>query len=171
MESTSLNQSNCRHCSAFVQLDERFCAECGYPENGTDKERSHFIAKKVMNKRKGDLENKRIKSGRNLLFILSALIFLIGTFTAYMANGDLSIFVENTILALIYFGLGLWSSKKPFISLLLALLLYLTITLINAIVDPSTLIRGIIFKGIVIAFLGKALYAAFEQKKNDPPAS
>lgn len=165
MESPSLNQTNCKHCSAVVQFNERFCADCGYPENGNDKERSHFIAKKVMHNRKGAVETKRIKSGRNVLFVLSAMIFLIGIFAAYMANGDLSIFVENTILALIYLGLGIWSSKKPFISLLLALLLFLTTTLINAIIDPSTLVRGIIFKIIIIAFLGKALYAAFEQRK------
>jgi hypothetical protein len=70
-------------------------------------------------------------------------------------------------VALIYLALAFWSDKKPFIALLSGLLLYLTLIIISAVFDPISLVKGFIWKIIIISYLGKGLYSAFYSQKND----
>jgi len=52
-------------------------------------------------------------------------------------------------------------------ALLLGLFLYLTTIIISAVIEPTTLIRGILWKIIIIAYLGKGIYSA-SSLKNEP---
>jgi hypothetical protein len=69
------------------------------------------------------------------------------------------------IIFLIFLGLGFWSQSKPQVAILLGLLVYLSLIILSAIIDPSTLARGVIVKVVIIIFLGKGLNSARELKK------
>ena len=85
----------------------------------------------------------------------------------FFSLDSIGILITNGILSIIYLVLGSYTSKKPLMAILLGLLLYLTTIIISAIFDPSTLIRGIIWKILIIGYLGKGVYSASSIKKQE----
>ncbi|WP_340067189.1 zinc ribbon domain-containing protein [Ascidiimonas aurantiaca] len=167
MENHPENTISCSKCNAPVEADDHYCSECGYPERGTDNEKSRFIAAHILTRNQRRENKKSIRSGGNTLFFLAGLMFLAGIYTAYIQHGNLDVFITNSVLAIIYLGLALWIKHRPFMALLLALLLFLTVIFIAAVADPTSLSRGVIFKVVIVFFLGKALYSSREYRKSN----
>ena len=107
---------------------------------------------------------KKINSARNTLYVMAAINFVFGLYF-FFTNQDIATLVASMILSIIYLLLAYWSSQKPLMALLLGLLLYLTTIIISAIVDPVTIIQGILWKIVIIAYLGKGIYSASSIKK------
>lgn len=161
------SESNCTFCKKEMKpADAIFCNHCGHPENGTDKQRAQFFGKRAMQKNKNIDAVDKIQSARNTLFILSGVIALFG-FVGYSSHGDVIALGVDLILAIIYLTLAFWSEKNPMMALLLALLLYITTVSIIAIIEPATLIQGIIWKILIISYLGKGMYSASQVKQID----
>jgi len=158
--------SHCSQCEAQINPNQVFCSICGFPEQGSDSEKSKFHANRVMKKRKVDDANKRIKSARNGLFVVSALSFVGGLFY-FFAYDDMGALVVSAILSLIYLGLGYWAQEKPLVALVLGLTVYITTIALSSIIDPSTLFKGIIIKMVIIYYLVKGVNSALELKKAD----
>ena len=74
------------------------------------------------------------------------------------------IFVVNYGLAAVMIGLWFWARSAPFPALLTALCVYLAVLVLNALVDPSTIMSGLFLKIIVISALGLGLKAAAGQR-------
>jgi hypothetical protein len=159
-ENQSTNENSCSFCKKeMTPPDAVFCNHCGHPENGTDQQRAQFFAKRAVNKTKHIDADKKIKSARNTLFILSGILGVFGFFL-YFSTNDIVTLGANLLISFIYLALGFWSKEKPMIALLVGLLLYVTLVVISAIVDPTSLYRGILWKILIITFLGKGLYSA-----------
>ena len=73
--------------------------------------------------------------------------------------------VVNISLSVIYFGLWFWAKKNAYAASLVALLLFLTVIVISAVYEPSTLYQGIIIKILFIAALAKAVSAGREERR------
>jgi hypothetical protein len=58
--------------------------------------------------------------------------------------------------------LAFLSKKKPFAALLTALILYVTVIILGAFVQPTSLFSGIVIKVLVIAYLVKGTKGAYE---------
>lgn len=153
----------CSLCETSLGDGSVFCSNCGYPERGTEKEKAVYHASKVMKKNKHFDAEKKIKSARNTLYVMGGFFFLYSMFYYFNGN-DLAVLTTNLILAISYFVLGYWSIKKPLAALLLGLLLYSTVVIISAIVEPASLISGILWKVLIIAYLGKGIYSALGLK-------
>jgi len=95
---------------------------------------------------------------------MAGLNFLMGIFI-FSSSQDIPTLVASTILCIMYLLLAFWSSKKPLMALLLGLLLYLTTIIISAIVDPATIVKGLLIKIFIIAYLGKGIYSASSLNK------
>jgi hypothetical protein len=65
-----------------------------------------------------------------------------------------------SVLALAFFGLWAWGRTSPLPALCWALGLFLTFHLLDAVIDPMSLARGVILKVIVIAGLLTAIIRA-----------
>lgn len=165
MENTlTQEQLVCSFCKIEIKKDVVYCPNCGHPENGTDKERAQFFAKRAMQKNKNIDAGQKIKSARNTLFVLSGLVIVFG-FVMYSSSGSTIELAMNFFVAFIYLALAFWSEKKPFIALLVGLLLYITLIAVSAIIEPLSLVKGFIWKIIIISYLGKGLYSANELRK------
>jgi hypothetical protein len=165
MEETLQPQATtCSKCDSIIEIENIFCSNCGYPEHGTEKDIAVFHANKAMERNKNMDAGKKIKSARNTLYVMAGVTFVFGVFL-FFQDYDSAVLITNVILSLIYLVLGYWSMKKPVMALLLGLLLYLTTIIISAVFEPTTLVRGILWKVIIIAFLGKGLYSALSIKK------
>ena len=68
-------------------------------------------------------------------------------------------------LSAIYFGLWIWGKKAPFAALLTALIIFVTVHLLDAVFEPTNLVRGIIVKVAVIVGLSTALKKAYTKKR------
>ncbi|WP_028889088.1 hypothetical protein [Tenacibaculum ovolyticum] len=160
------NNFLCNFCKESIEESIAYCSNCGHPKNGTSKEIAQFFAKRAMQKSKNIDSDKKIKSAKNTLFVLCGIMVVFGLFSYYTTNDILELSIV-LFVALIYLLLAFWSDKKPFIALLSGLLLYLTLIIISAVFDPISLVKGFIWKIIIISYLGKGLYSAFYSRKND----
>lgn len=73
--------------------------------------------------------------------------------------------VTNLGLAVIYLGLWFWAKRQPFTASVVALLLFLTVIIISAVIDPKTLAQGILVKILFIAALAKAISAGSAERR------
>lgn len=65
----------------------------------------------------------------------------------------------NLALSLVYFGLWYWARQNPYMAALLALLLFVGVHAVSAIVEPSSLAQGILIKVLFVAALTRAVMA------------
>lgn len=98
--------------------------------------------------------DKHIKNARIILFIIAALQ-LIGVFTS-MSLPDPARWISIAVFVFfggIFVGLALWTHRKPYTALLVALIVYISLLVLDAIFDPSTIYKGIVLKIIIIVML------------------
>ena len=113
--------------------------------------------------------DKHIKQARNAIFAVAIIItisVLILAFNNSMYNeylwADLliyGIFIVGFVL------LGFWTKKKPYYAIVAALVLYAVFIALNAILDITTLYKGIIVKIIIIVLLIKGINDAKEAQE------
>jgi len=113
--------------------------------------------------------DKHIKQARNAIFAV-AIIITISVLILAFSN---SAYNEYLWLDLVVYGifvsgfvlLGLWTKKKPYYAIVGALILYAIFIAMNAILDISTLYKGIIIKIIIIVLLVKGINDAKEAQE------
>ena len=168
MEEENIIESNfCSFCKESIESESVFCLNCGYPENGTEKDVAQFYGRRAMQKNKNIDAEEKIKSARTTLYVIAGATLVFGLIF-YFSNKDLFTLATNFVVFFIYLLLASWSTKKPLMALLLGLLLYLTTIILSAIVDPSSLVRGVLWKVIIIFYLGKGIYSASSIKDVKP---
>ena len=155
----------CTHCLKEVPESNTFCEHCGYPQHGSASEKSKFHADRVMSYSKSKEAPKLIRKARNTLLVIAGISFLSGAYY-YLTQDDLGTFISALVLFAVYLTLGFWSQKRPLIALVLGLLVYLTTLVINGIVEPSTVYRGLIIKGIIVVFLAKGINSALHLRNS-----
>lgn len=172
MEETPLQPvevvTNCKCCNASVQENDQFCQSCGFPLKGTQEEQDNFIYNR--NYKHLELEglNKKIKSAGTTLYVLSGLFIVYGLIMFAVNSGNDSsspLLITNGILSIIFLLLGFWSKSKPVAAIISGLSLYALIQILNVIVEPTSILKGIIIKIAIIAYLIKGLQSAFEAEK------
>jgi hypothetical protein len=105
--------------------------------------------------------DKHIRQARNACFISAALLLLNAIILFSKYPFDFSIMWLDYLLWAIYIGgfifCGIWTSKKPYYAIIGALCVFGLFVIINAIIDPSTIIGGWIFKIAIVVTLIKGL--------------
>ena len=115
--------------------------------------------------------DKSIRNARTALFVVAGVQLLFGIIYG-LAQGNeeaMPIMIVAIVIAAIFFGLGMWTKSKPYTAILTGLILFIALHILEAVVDPASIVRGIILKVLVIVYLGKSLKdarEAQEMKKN-----
>lgn len=73
--------------------------------------------------------------------------------------------VVNTALAVIYFGLWIWAKRNVFAAALTALLIFITVVVVSALLEPASLLQGILIKILVVIGLSSAVSAGYRARK------
>ena len=71
----------------------------------------------------------------------------------------------NIGLSVVYFGLFFWAKRNALGATVVALLLFITVIVVNGVFDPKTIAQGFLVKIFFIAALAKAISAAQEERK------
>ena len=152
----------CRCCKTIVTNNDVFCPNCAYPLQGTDDEQSTFIGQFIARKNEQEEWKRQVSSATTTLIVVAILTIVGGAISA-MVNRELggeTIFIISLVLAAIYFFLAWWSKKNPFGAILTGLIIYVSLHLLYAFIDPTSIIKGIIIKVIVISYMIKGIVGA-----------
>lgn len=68
-------------------------------------------------------------------------------------------------IAAAFWGLYAWSRRSPMPAAIVGLVLYVTLLVVDAIYDPSTIVQGWLVKGFVIVALSQALVAGVKARR------
>lgn len=108
--------------------------------------------------------NKEINRGRYALFIIGVLYVITGFVESFVIDGhDILYGIIDWVVAAIFIGLGVLSYKKASLSLILGLSFYVLIVILLVIVDPSTLLKGILWEILIVALLVYGIRTALEE--------
>lgn len=161
MESTII----CPTCKSNYENQPQICTKCGFPFNGTEKEKSLFIGQQILKKGNVNDTKDRIKLARVILWIIGGLNILT-PFIFYNNNPAREVFIiTGLVLGLIFIGFGFLTFKKPFISILIPLIILILFYTIAAIAEPITLFQGIVWKVVFLSGLIYSLISIIQAEK------
>ena len=113
--------------------------------------------------------DKHIRQARNVIFIAAGvlvlnLVILIATAPAFYEFLWIDILIWGLFIAG-FVALGFWTKKKPYSAIIGAMILYGVFIILNAVLDVTTLYKGILIKVIIVVFLFKGLNDAREAQQ------
>lgn len=77
---------------------------------------------------------------------------------------SLRVWVIHGVLAASFIGLSFWARKAPLPAAITGLCIYLVLLVVNLIVDPATLLQGVVIKGLFIAAMVKTITSAMTER-------
>lgn len=154
----------CENCSSSAASDNVYCTSCGYPILGSQEEKSRYILRVSSRKRLLHDAKLKVKEARTAIFVLAGLTLVFGLIAEF-ASDDTATAIVSLVLCLFYLIMGVWSNKNAFGAILVSFIVYITLNILNAIVDPATLVQGIIIKIIFILAFIKGIRSASEAQR------
>lgn len=157
------SETKCSNCNRVVSSTEVFCSNCSFPQHGTEEEKEKFERRVSAKKNLLNVVEKEVKKGRNTLIILGVLNAIWGLYYGFVLE-DITTCVIQLILAILYLVLSTMVKKQPFGALLSGLILYLTLVLVLAVIEPLTLVSGVLWKVLIVVFLVKGIKSGHEAR-------
>lgn len=158
------NQSACENCSQITLNDDTYCSNCGFPQNGDNKEKAKFkygvkLKKEALSEAEGKLKKVKI-----MLYILAGLNVAVGLF---WLRSDFTFWdgISGLISGVVFIACAIWVNKQPLIGVLVAMIFYVLLQLSVVIVDPMLLLKGVILKVVVISIFIKGIQSAKDVKE------
>lgn len=111
--------------------------------------------------------DKHIKNARNTLFVLAGLTLILNLWVLLPIDGDLAKMISLCIIAGVcglFLGLAFWTKKRPYTAILIALIVYSVLIILGWILEPTSIIKGILFKIAIIVLLVRGLRNAKESQ-------
>ncbi len=174
-----VEQLTCPHCGLQTNAQGRFCEACGKAISTSGA--GPVICAPGATAGMGKLDRISAKADYHIhakkafgTLIAVAVIQFIATVILYnMAKSNGVLDHEGVIPALVvvaglgvvFLGLAFWARRAPLPASIIALILYVTAHIIDAIADPATIVNGIIIKVIIIVALSKAIQAGITYRQ------
>ena len=120
-----------------------------------------------INRIKGNLneDTKNVRHARTALIVLIVFTVL-GIIIGAVSHESISdVLIEGLITIIIYTACAIGVLYNPRAALITGLSVYILLWMLYVLVDPAYLIKGLIFKGVIIYFLAKGINVAFNMKK------
>ena len=162
----------CPACHAEVQLLDEFCSKCGH-SLGTP---ARFIGQRSVQSATSAI---RVLAALFAVFGIGMYVVMNGTTESALRNlsqfedgevlepidgetytaGELrtrvvwehrAVLIVNLMLSAIMLVLAWWSRRRPLAAILVATSIYVAVQVISAIVEPATLVQGLIIKAVII---------------------
>lgn len=149
--------TRCSSCQGEVPAGERYCGACGYDTHRDD----HIAA----------VLEPKLRQARGWILAIGIIYLVSAALQVALADGRLSSdeitfsFASAGALFAIHMGLWWWARTAPFAAALVALVLFLTLQLVWAALDPQTLTHGIIIKVLFLIALIQAVKAGVDVQR------
>jgi hypothetical protein len=172
----------CPACKSEIQLLDEFCSKCGHALGTPDRFINHrsvqgaatairilavlfavfglvtFYA--MSDEAQAALENLSQFEDDEILEPIDGVTYTAGDLRRQVLWEHRGILVVNLILCALMLVLAWWSKSKPLAAILIATSIYAVVLVTGAIMDPRTIVQGIIMKIIVIAVLARGIKGA-----------
>ena len=158
----------CAHCNTEIKTEDTFCTQCGYPLKGTEAEQNNFTTEKQFEEIDMFTYNKTLRQASNTLYYLAGVFVFSGLLYFFMHKDEaevVSVVITNLVMAIIFVALGAYSKRKPLACLISGLSLYIIVLVLNAIIEPMSIVQGIIIKVIIIGYMIRGIKSASEIEK------
>jgi hypothetical protein len=143
--------------------DDKFCPSCG-GDRERELEIAAFTGPALASARKWIL-------AVGILYGVSALILYAMMGDQLTSDGKAILLGTNFGLLAIHIGLWVWARTAPFPAAVVALVLFVTVHAVNAVLEPESIYKGIVIKIIFLVVLIKAVQAGHKANQMRRPAS
>lgn len=157
----------CSNCKASIDDSSTYCANCGFPERGSDEEKNKFLYRIKLKEDVVKDAEKKVRGVKTLLYILAGINAVAGFFFIFVLDSEMT-FADGIgflVAAMVFIGCAIWVNRQPLMGVLAAFGFYLFIQVLSAVVDPSTIFQGILLKIIIIGVFIKGINSAKDAKK------
>jgi hypothetical protein len=177
----------CPHCSTTNPPDARFCESCGesFPETDVSRPRvvsgSDVASTETGRSLQADQLKQQSRKAAGALLAVAILQVIFGTFMYLVARNEVAnnpeLTVDRAAIGTVYgvgglfFALYLWARKNPLPAAIVGLVIFVSLHLLDAVLDPTAIARGIIVKIIIIVVLIKAIQAGVRHRTISREAS
>jgi hypothetical protein len=164
----------CPHCGVLTAPEAMFCASCGKavrvgPQATRIVNDQSLAATHAGQSLQSEVLRKQMKSAFGALLTVAILqtlgagLLAIAAANLPVSAGERSEFVAMAaitgVIALGFYGLAFWARIAPLPAAITGLCILLTLWLIGAIIDPTTIVQGLIIKIIIVVLLVRAIKA------------
>ncbi|MDQ3111247.1 MAG: hypothetical protein M3R17_15265 [Bacteroidota bacterium] len=139
--------------SSPLAADIIYCPHCGFLQRGTEAEQRRFVVGRKIKKSDVNEEHASVGIGKLILFFLGGINMLLGIYFISQQNTPGGI--VQFIVGGVYICLGVWAIKKPYPALLTGLIFYFTLIAVQAVLDPATILSGLVLK---VSIAGGLIY-------------
>lgn len=149
----------CAQCSHSNARDSKFCEACGVS-----------LADVAAKERAGDeIEAEgllsQVKQAQTAMLLVAGVQLLAAVFLLVTDQIDGTIMAVMLGIGAGYVGLWAWCKSNPLAASIVGLVVFLSLHVTEAIVDPSTIYKGIVLKIIVITILARAIRAGIKHRE------
>jgi membrane-associated HD superfamily phosphohydrolase len=175
----------CPHCTVENPPESQFCQSCGKaiatgaPVTPQIVDKQDWATTETGKTLQSEELRRISRKAVTALFAVSILQFLGGILIYFLFKGNRPYDMtqeeyERTLnltlvvvlgLGVIFALLGFWARKAPLPSAIVGLVLFVSVHLLDALVDPTALVRGWLVKIIVIVVLIKAIQAGLKHRQ------
>jgi hypothetical protein len=171
----------CRKCGKEATDDQVYCSNCGDPLNGGLKKESPSSPRDLVS---SDEEEQRrlIKEARISIMVVVVVIIISSLLRWLQLESELSkiapmlvdqdavdmarvSIVGDFLLSAFFIFLFFLAKSSPFGATLTGFIVFITIIIVSAVIEPKSLIMGILLKILIIAVLVNGLRAGIGYKK------
>jgi len=136
------------------------------PEQGPEKNTETIFSEEEFSTKGYD---KHIRQARNAIFIAAGVLVLnLIILGVSVPDAYEYLWIDILIWGAFIAGfilLGFWTKKKPYTAIVSALILYIVFIIFNAVLDMTTIYKGIILKIVIIVLLVKGINDAREAQR------
>src|SRR5688500_4781106 len=149
----------CPHCGVANESASSFCESCGKALPSAARSGPRLVTDAAMPATAAGRQlvseelRKHLKKAKNALLTVAIIQMIFGliVFGAMKASGRGQgfppiVFITVFGIGIIFFGLFLWARRSPLPAAIVGLTLFVTMHLVDALVDPTQLGRGMIMK-------------------------
>ena len=175
---TQIGQIACPHCGASNPSTGTFCESCGkaLPSAVSSSPRvtsaaGGFAGTGVGRTLQAAELHKQAKKAAGALLAVAILQTVVGAIVLVALGNTVPAPLRNAAMvqvfgiAAVFFGLYAWARKQPLPAAIVGLIVYVTLNLIYGIMNPETLVQGIIVKLIIIGVLVSAIQAGVKYRQ------
>jgi hypothetical protein len=174
----------CAKCAAPLPAQVRFCEACGAAVPGV-KPSARAKGRAALGRLSANAHLSQIRSARMVIALVALLTLAFTIFTHVQFSAEVArlrlnpefvineqalahqnmLYYANYLIVAIYGALILWVKRNPFAACLTALIIYLSLFVLNVAINPATIYQGIILRVVIILLLAKGVKSGLAYRR------
>lgn len=157
---------NCENCNTSISGLSDCCSHCGFPYNGSEKEKQVFRGRQRFQKGQLEESQKQLKRASVLLYLVAAVMFKNGVVVFLNEEDTTSDLIIYGFAAICLLCFGFYLKYNPVLLISTALCLITSIYFLQAWSNGvEVLLNGVLTKGVIYVLLITAMVSAIEAGK------